>query len=398
MGHLEEQFLSTFTGTHPQFFKRYIDDCIGVTTMSQAELDLFVSSMNEFHPSIKFTHHISRSYVSFLYITVSLSPSGLKTSIHYKDTDSHSFLLYPSSHPQKCKDSIPFSQLLRLRRICQDDDDFTAESVRMLDFFRRRQYPEHVLQKAQNKVREISRESALRSNRPDETETPDRPILVVTSHPHNNNVVKILKQNYRQILQRDEETKDIFRLPPLIAYRRDRNLRDILVRSRLRAVGLTDSVGDRPLARPCGHGRCRTCAHLYQETTIQFPGKTWHLRHPFSCNRRNLIYAIQCKRCQKQYVGETGKTLHERFGYHLRNIENNEGTMVAKHFNEPTHRGIVDVEIAVLQFCYTSKTIRKYRESELILNLKTLAPRGLNTRRDIIWLPPESDLLFQAAG
>ena len=38
------------------------------------------------------------------------------TSVHCKPTDSHSHLLYSSSHPSHVKNSIPYSQFLRLRR------------------------------------------------------------------------------------------------------------------------------------------------------------------------------------------------------------------------------------------------------------------------------------------
>ena len=41
--------------------------------------------------------------------------NGLCTSVYYKPTDSHIYLLYPSSHPSHVKNSIPFSQFLRLR-------------------------------------------------------------------------------------------------------------------------------------------------------------------------------------------------------------------------------------------------------------------------------------------
>ena len=33
------------------------------------------------------------------------------------------------------------------------------------------------------------------------------------------------------------------------------------------------------------------------------------------------IYCISCRRCPQLYIGETGRTLHERFGEHLRSVK-----------------------------------------------------------------------------
>ena len=54
---------------------------------------------------------------------ISIEGNGLCTSVYYKPTDSHSYLLYSSSHPSHVKNSIPFSQFVRLRRLCSDDSD-----------------------------------------------------------------------------------------------------------------------------------------------------------------------------------------------------------------------------------------------------------------------------------
>ena len=65
--------------------------------------------------------------LAFLDIKVSINGNGLRTSVHYKPTDSHSYLLHSSSHPSHVKNAIPYSQFLRLRRLCSDDSDFSKK-------------------------------------------------------------------------------------------------------------------------------------------------------------------------------------------------------------------------------------------------------------------------------
>lgn len=51
-----------------------------------------------------------------------------------------------------------------------------------------------------------------------------------------------------------------------------------------------------------------------------------------------LIYCISCRRCPATYIGETGCTLRERFGEHLRSITKSApGFPVAEHFSSNGH-------------------------------------------------------------
>ena len=95
---------------------------------SREELDQFITSVNSFHPALKYTWEILETSLAFLDINVSISGNVLCTSVHYKTTDSHSYLLYSSSHPSHVKNSTTYSQFLRLRRLCSDDSDFSSKS------------------------------------------------------------------------------------------------------------------------------------------------------------------------------------------------------------------------------------------------------------------------------
>ena len=109
VGYVEHQFFNQYDGPKPDLYGRYIDDCVGAISSSREELDLFITSVNSFHPAVKHTWEISETSLAFLDIKVSISGNGLCTSVHYKPTDSHSYLLHLSSHPSRVKNSIPYS-------------------------------------------------------------------------------------------------------------------------------------------------------------------------------------------------------------------------------------------------------------------------------------------------
>ena len=87
--------------------------------------------------------------------------------MHYKPTYSHSYLLYSSSHSSHVKNSIPYSQFLRLRRLCSDDSDFSLKSGEMCNFFKKRGYPASVVEAGHDRAQQIDRQSALHTSQRD---------------------------------------------------------------------------------------------------------------------------------------------------------------------------------------------------------------------------------------
>ena len=88
--------------------------------------------------------------------------------------------------------------------------------------------------------------------------------MVTTYHPKNTPVCKILSWNYN-ILTNDDSTRVIFAQPPLKAYRRAKNLRDLLDHSDFPPA----QPAQQPGTFPCKRTICRTCAHINQSTSIQ---------------------------------------------------------------------------------------------------------------------------------
>ena len=147
--------------------------------------------------------------------------------MHYKPTDSHSYLLYSSSHPSHVKNSIPFYQFPRLRRLCSEDSDFSLKSEEICDFFDKRGYPTSLVQAGYHRAQQIDRQSALQTS---QKENNDRVLFTLTFHPHNHEVKSIILRNFR-LLQNDPDTGRIFSQPPLISFKRDKNTGNFLVRS-----------------------------------------------------------------------------------------------------------------------------------------------------------------------
>ena len=131
--------------------------------MEMAELESYIEFVQGFHPALEYTFNITDHSLPFLDIAIQIECDYFKTSIHYKPTDTHSYLLFHSNHSPACKRSIPFSQFLRLRRLCSDDDDddFHAKALEMKSFFLSRDYPSSLIDNALLRTSNVNRETLL---------------------------------------------------------------------------------------------------------------------------------------------------------------------------------------------------------------------------------------------
>ena len=204
--------------------------------------------------------------------------------VYYKDTDTHNYLHQTSLHPDHCKLAIPYNQFLRFRRICSDDDDFKTRATEMMDHFRAGGYPESQLISDLH----IYRVATIPRH---ETPTPPRLSnsikvpLVLMYYPFNTGIKQLLDSF--NILASDPETCRISSEPPLVAYRQDRNLRDILVHSADGFSSPSDS-GSFPCRRP----RCHTCKYITSRTVLQGPKNAYNIRDYFTCQSENVVYSI----------------------------------------------------------------------------------------------------------
>ena len=101
----------------------------------------------------------------------------------------------------------------------------------METFFVARGYPNDLITRGRERASIKSRAELLENNARNNTAN-DRVPLVTTFHPTNQDACKIIPGNFK-ILYDDSTTNNIFRKPPLMAFRRAKNLKDLLVRSSL---------------------------------------------------------------------------------------------------------------------------------------------------------------------
>ena len=202
---------------------------------------------------------------------------------------------------------------------------------------------------------------------------------MIFSTTYNPMIPDLRKKIYdlQPILHSSEKCSQLFPHPPIIAYRRNRSLNDLLVSRRLpqdlpiypletntstadidknnkvcEECGLTFSSGrgkaihytkmhtKQQTVTPvgfssCGDTRCNTCKLGTFTTTIPITAtnSTFTIKHKLTCKSSNVIYCVTCKKCKDQYIGETEQELHARQRGHLNDIRSNvSGLPYVEHF------------------------------------------------------------------
>ena len=112
--------------------------------------------------------------------------------------------------------------------------------------------------------------------------------------------------------------KRCFKKPSIVAYRRSKNLRDLLIRAKLPPKKTPKRVLKG--FKNCGE-LCPTCPFTPPGTTklhtCNVTGDKFNINSPMNCKTSGVVYKITCKRCLRfVYIGKTGKLVKQRFYQH----------------------------------------------------------------------------------
>ena len=117
MGIFEEQYIYQFIESNAKLYLRYIDDIFILWTSTRQQFENFISGLNQKHSSIKFDYEMSSTEIPFLDTIVYIdNKNHLQTRLYWKTTDRQNYLHRASEHPPPLKDSLAYSQALRIKR------------------------------------------------------------------------------------------------------------------------------------------------------------------------------------------------------------------------------------------------------------------------------------------
>ena len=167
---------------------------------------------------------MSKTKINFLDTTVFKVDKKLRTKVYVKPTDRQSYLHSKSEHPNSTKKSIAYSQALRFNKICYNRSDLHNNCKRLLNTLTKRGYNKKDTTTQINRAISIPRNELLNKIKTSNTE---RLSLTVTYNRTPPDLKRIIDKNWH-ILQIEPKLKEIFAEPPILAFKRNKNLKDII--------------------------------------------------------------------------------------------------------------------------------------------------------------------------
>ena len=215
--------------------------------------------------------------------------------------------------------------------------------------------------------------------------------LVLDYNPILPDIQRVIQKRVH-LLRSSPELSEIFPSKSIFpAYRRTKNLKDILAPSRF-CVDRRVSQAEKETGGcfKCSSG-CDLCKKfLIQDSKFKSfsTGRTYNINQNLSCSSKNVVYLASCNKCSLQYVGSTSTEFKVRFRNHKSSMRTNKKTCErAVHFNCTKHE-ISKINFIVIE-TITSQGDAAYIDRLLLTRrafwtaqLCTLSPHGLNKRRE----------------
>jgi hypothetical protein len=393
---IDEQIRQLNHGGNLLMFKRFLDDLFQIFVGTTKQLHQFFKEINQIHPTMKFTmSHTSvdsependrcdceaKKSIPFLDTSCSIENGRIETDLFKKETDKNQYLLTSSCHPIGCTKNIPYSLGLRIVRICSNEQSRDKRLAELKDMLLARKYPERLVDSAIDRARAVPRKIAIR--KVIRRKATKRPVFSVKYDPRLPSIPNIQAKHWRAMTSQDQYLAECFPEPPLTAFRRQRNIRDLLIKAKVPEPPKQHAQRNLKGMTKCGKS-CTACPYIKSGKIIKINENTnWNINKKANCESYNVVYLIECEKenCKERYIGETGRLLRHRLADHRGYISNKVTSQATGlHFNLPGH-SLADLRVTVLeQVKKHDIEYRKEREKYFIRKLNTYN-KGMNRKK-----------------
>ena len=334
--------------------------------------------------TVKFKFEFSYQKIQYLDLEIFLKDGKLGTDLFVKPTNKQLYLDYSSSHPDHCKEGIPYSQALRIVERCATPTDRDNHLSHLQKKLEERNYPTELIQKQFSRAKKKDRRELIFQERKNKSSSSDKVRLIFTHSKANPPIHKWIRES-NKLLARNDDAKSLGDKIQ-IGSKQPKNLLRLIGGLKNESEG-PNTIDPEAGCRKCG--RCKvSCPILNESKTFKSTntGKIYKIRQKLTCTSDWLVYLATCKRCAGQYVGKSKTIFKLRHSNQKQEIKNQRGGL-GHHYGGSGQCGYQDISITLIEQV-EEKTLEFLAERELFWQhqLRAYVQNGSNAhcyRKDL---------------
>ena len=353
------------------FWKRFIDDGIGVWTGTKEEFDKFITSLNK--ESNKFGINFPMEEVKFgksvNYLDLNIYLDD-ENKIHHKlftkPTDARAYLNPNSFHPKHVFASIPFSQMIRVIKRNTKEESCSQDLSELKMDLVKSGYSKEALE-----IIELKAYQRVATPKIKPPMNNDTIIFTVDQFEELDRLKELMKSIEMDI-------KAVFgNINVIMATRKCSSIGNFVVKNKTLCI----SNDIRTNSQKCGDSRCKTCPLMITKNSVTINDKELPIPQNLNCKSKECIYLCICNRCSQNnaYFGQTVQEEHNRMSGHRDkfNITKHKKSALSWHAYD-AHGGnltLDDFSVAVLKKV-TPRRLK--REEHMFIDKFETQTKGLN--------------------
>ena len=233
-----EEITKSFIYKHKIFYSgRYRDDGFIIFHGSKEEIELFFEIANRYHQFVKFTYNISQTHTDFLDLHVFKGSRfaenrTLDLKTYFKPTNSFLYLHRNSCHSKHVFSGFIRAETLRHVRNTNNKSDLNQIIHNFRERLISRGYSKSEIDSSMSTVLSKQRSNFLMHK--ENKNNKNIPLVMGTRYNPRLKKIKSHILKYWNLLSFDETCREIFREKPIIAYKKHKNLGEILTSARVK--------------------------------------------------------------------------------------------------------------------------------------------------------------------
>ena len=300
---------SVMNSNELRFWRRFIDDGIGIWRGSRRSFNSFVKKLNKETNKYGINFPLDEAQfgksVNYLDATLYIDENNhIQYRSYTKPTDAKRYLRPQSFHPRNVFTSVPLSQMIRTIERNSTEQSEVTEMKKLKEDFVRSGYKHEELERIDQKAR--ARVQQDRDRNQEEPKVLTFPLFFFNELKSFKSILKDSEADLQTIIG---DTKII------MAVKRNPSIGNTVMKNK----GLS-SIEEEFESQKCGATNCLQCPLVNINNTTTVNNLCVKPSRKLNCKSRNIIYFWQCNICQEEngYFGRTIQKSHERTNTHRR--------------------------------------------------------------------------------